>query len=166
MKRLLCLTMLLTAAVIMRGQDFASKFMSQANKKNEPHCQTVSPKMMSKLVKVPEDNENNSDNEMSVLLGKLKSARIVTAPKNGKKYFNQAKALVENNKNRFTPFAEYTENKKNQIFVRKHGDTIIELVMLDYNPGAGVFTIINLTGEMDNQFISLLSRKKKETDMN
>lgn len=167
MKRVLSFIIAINLISICHGQDFASKFISTVTKKDLLHCQTISPKMMEKLVKMPEhENKDGNEPEDSIifLLSKLKSARIVTSEQFGKKFFKQAVKLIETNKNRFAPLSGHTESGNSQIFVRKHEDTIIELVMLNYNSGEDLFTIINFTGAMDNEFIRMLSKQKKEQD--
>lgn len=166
MKRVLSFIMMIHVISICWGQDFASKFISTVTKKDLLHCQTISPKMMDKLVKMPEHDDKNenetTEDSIAFLLSKIKSARIVTSEQYGKKFFKQAIKLIETNKNRFSPLSGHTENGNNQIFVRRHDDTIIELVMLSYNSGEDLFTIINFTGDMDNEFIRMLSKRKKE----
>lgn len=166
MKRALYLLISTLSTIQVWGQDFASKFMSEFTKDQILHCQTISPKMMDKLVDIPENDIDENNNEMptSFLLSKLKSARIVTAESEGKKYFHQALQLIEKNKNRFTPLTESPSGKNNQIYVRKHNDIIIELIMLNLNDHEHLFTIVNFTGEMDDQFIKLLSKRTKKTN--
>lgn len=169
MKRVLSFIMMINVISICWGQDFASKFISTVTKKDLLQCQTISPKMMDKLVKIPEhDDKEKKETEDSItfLLSKIKSARIVTSEQSGKKFFKQAVKLIAANKNRFSPLSGHTETGNNQIFVRKHDDTIIELVMLSYNAEGDQFTIINFTGDMDNEFIRLLSKRKQGTKLN
>ena len=88
MKRVLSFIIAINLISICHGQDFASKFISTVTKKDLLHCQTISPKMMEKLVKMPEhENKDGNEPEDSIifLLSKLKSARIVTSEQFGKR---------------------------------------------------------------------------------
>ena len=158
MKRVLCL-LLIACSIHTWGQDFASKFMEQCSKENgEIQCQTVSPKMMEKLVDTMTAPNGDRDEEVpGYLLSKLKSARIITATKQSEKFFRKAEHLIEKNKNRFTPWVENQPGQKNKIFVRKHDEVIRELVVLNLNPDEKTLTIVNLTGDMDDRFMKMLS---------
>ena len=164
MIRALCLLVITSLFLPMKGQDFVSKFMDQCSDKDSIQCQTISPKMMEKLVEVQlQQKEENNDEVSGYLLSKLKSARIITANKHCEKLFHKASQLIEKNKNRFVPLGNDSTDKKNQIFIRKHDDIIRELVMLSLASENHIFTIINFTGEMDDEFIeSLSSGKLKE----
>lgn len=162
MKRMLCLLLLGMTAYAATGQDFATKFMSQTNCPDELYCQTVSPKMMEKLINLPEASDKEKTN---TLLEKLKSARIITATSHAKSFFNRARALIEHNPNRFLPLGEYPKGCTDMVFVRKHDQIIVELVMLCYNESDSLFTAINLTGNMDGQFIDQLSAKNENDSL-
>ena len=164
MKRALCL--LWTACLIPHtwGQDFAAKFMEQCTKKGQVECQTVSPKMMEKVMETITRSDEREDTGIpEYLLSKLKSARIITAKKGGEKLFQKAERLMEKNKNRFSPMADYAAGEDNMIFVRKHNETVQELVMLSLS-AEKTLTIVNLTGDMDEKFMRVLSSEKIKTD--
>ena len=165
MKRALCL--LWTACLIPHawGQDFAAKFMEQCTKKGQVECQTVSPKMMEKVMETITRSDEREDTGIpEYLLSKLKSARIITAKKGGEKLFQKAERLMEKNKNRFSPLAEDSAGDHNRIFVRRHDDVVRELVMLQLSPGKDLLTIVDLTGEMDEKFMKLLSSGELKDD--
>ncbi len=164
MKRVLCL-LLIGFSIYGRGQDFASKFMEVCEEKEELKCQTIGPKMMERLMSMPDTEEgDDNDYDTGYFLSKLKSARIVTAERHGEGYFDRAKSLLDKNRNRFVPLGETPEGKNSRIFVRRHDDRIKELVMLNLNRNDGVLTIINFTGDMDDSFIRQLSKGKKKDD--
>lgn len=165
MKRVLCL-LLIGFSIYGRGQDFASKFMEQCEGKEDVRCQTIGPKMMERLMSMPEttESEDKDDTDTGYFLSKLKSARIITAERHGETYFDQARLLLEKNRNRFVPLTEAASGKNNPIFVRRHDDLIKELVMLNFNQADGVLTIINFTGDMDGSFIRQLSKGKRKDD--
>lgn len=144
----------LTAA---NAQDFASRFMMDFSKDTTIHCQTISPKMMGRLVTMHQKGENGATARQ--LIAKLKSARIIQGSDNPK-YFLHAEKMLKRNRQRFIPLSQSTAHGNNQIFVRRKEDIIIELIMLNKNVEAGTFTIINLTGDMDDEFIRILSGNK------
>lgn len=148
------LFLLLGGWVTAKAQDFASRFMMDFSKDTSIHCQTISPKMMGKLVTMHQKEE--SDATARQLIGKLKSARIIQGGDNPK-YFLHAEKLLKRNRQRFIPLNQSTAHGNNQIFVRRKDDMIIELIMLNKNAEMGTFTIINLTGDMDDEFIRILS---------
>lgn len=158
MKRALCLILILLSVHNIWGQDFASKFMEQYTESDGLQCQTVSPKMMEKIMEFTDTSDEKQKKEISEhLLSKLKSARIITVTKHCKKNFRKAEQLIEMNSNRFAPWKENTSETNNRLFVRKHDDVIRELVMLNWLPEEKIFTIINFTGEMDDLFMQQLS---------
>lgn len=166
MKRVLCLLLILFSAFAAQGQDFASKFMEQCGDKEGIECQTISPKMMERLMSIPENmpEDKNGETTITYFVSKLKSARIITACKDGEVCFGQARQLLEKNKNRFTPLSENSAGRNNQIFVRRNKESIRELVLLNLNKENGILTIINFTGDMDDTFIRQLSKEKKSED--
>lgn len=115
--------------------------------------------MMEKLMDIMASPNGNRDEEVpGYLLSKLKSARIITANRQSEKLFHNAELLLEKNKNRFSPLVENQSGETdNKIFVRKHDDVIRELVVLDLNRNEQTLTIVNLTGDMDDRFMQMLS---------
>lgn len=136
------------------AQDFASRFMMNFNKDTSIHCRTISPKMMEKLVRIHQEKENEPVSDE--LITKLKSARIIQSG-NDPKYFHHAVKLIKQNRQRFIPINATAAQGDNRIFVRRKDNTIIELVMINQNNEMSTFTIINLTGDMDEEFIQKLS---------
>ena len=98
------------------------------------------------------------------LLSKLNSARIITATKQSEKLFREAEQLIEKNKNRFSPLVENQPGQNNKVFVRKHDEVIRELIVLNLNPDEKTLTIVNLTGDMDDRFMKILSSGKLKQD--
>ncbi len=132
---------------------------------SDMQCLTVSPKMMEKLMDVMAEPGGERDEEVpEYLLSKLKSARIITATRQSKKLFRKAEHLMEKNKNRFSPLTENQSGKNNKVFVRKHDEVIRELVVLNLNPDEKTLTIVNLTGDMDERFMRMLSSGKLKQD--
>lgn len=159
MKHVLCLV-LIACSVYAWGQDFASKFMEQCSTDDDVQCRTVSPKMMEKLMNDMAAAEDGGEEIPEYLLSKLKSARIVTATRQGDKLFREAELLMEKNKNRFSPLAQGLPGQSSKVFVRKRDEVIRELVVLNLSPRGDTLTIVNLTGNMDERFMRMLSQGK------
>ena len=159
MKRILCLLAIVCYGAYLYAQDFASRFMEGCQDNSHVQCQTISPRMMGKLMQ-PQDNEDEDKEYESYLISRLKSARIITADKNARHLYNQAMELIGNNRNRFTPLYEHNEEQYTRIYVRRNKSIIRELVMLELNPKKNLFVVVNFTGEMDDKFISILAKGK------
>lgn len=156
-KAMLMLVLTMTGCLVTSAQDFASRFMMDFNKDTTIHCQTISPKMMERLVDIHHGKTNRT--EAHQLISKLKSARIIQGA-DKPKYFLHAEKMLKHNRQRFIPLHQSTAHGNNQIFVRRKEDYIIELIMLNKDSLSGTFTIVNLTGDMDDEFIQMLSGNK------
>lgn len=155
-KLIFLLTIMSQQAIGVQGQDFASRFMHEVQKDTTIRCETISPKMLETLMK----NEEEEKERTKSLISKLKSVRIINAPKRSVSYFQKAETLLENNKNRFQEISEDRNDETKKIFLRKKDDVILELVLLNLDSLQNKLTIVNLTGEMDNDFIQELSENE------
>ena len=161
--RVLLLLMAVLWQVATQAQnapDFAEKFMTIHHADTTLHCVTVSPKMIEQMVRRYDDERPES---IMQAIAKLKSARIVSGNAD---HFVQAIELLEKNKNRFSPEKEFrTEGLHGIFFIRhdKKGNTV-ELIMLREEPQNDRFTIINLTGDIDEQFLCFLYNNKSFKD--
>ena len=158
MRRLLCLLALAATAVAAVAQttlDFASKFMQLCTEDTAVHCVTISPKMMEQLTKHPGAAR---DGAMAEAIEKLKSARIVTASVRGDDYYRRADILLKDYPQRFSHAQDYLNaHSRGTFYVRRtsSGDTV-ELVMLHTDTKAGSLVIVNLTGDIDADFVRSL----------
>lgn len=159
MKRALSLIagmMMCAAAAAQSAQDFASKFIDQCDIDTAVQCITVSPRMMEQLTK--EAGAKHNDN-MAKAIQKLKSARIVTASARGEEYYNRAEELLKKNPQRFAHAKDYRAAHGHGTFytrTTKNGDTV-ELVMLHADTDTGKLVIVNLTGDIDDEFVNTLT---------
>ena len=157
-KRILLLLMAVLMQVATYAQhspDFAEKFMKQHQADSTLKCVTVSPKMMEQLVKMHDDSR--SDNIVQAI-AKLKSARIVTGNAD---HYAKALELLKKNPQRFTAGKEYRTDEQHGVFYTRNdrkGNTV-EFIMLCEEPQRDKFTIINLTGDIDNEFLCFLYNK-------
>ncbi len=161
MKRILnTVLMVLTVAAVSAQQslDFAEKFITLCKSDSTVKCITISPKMMEQLVK--QHLEEKPENIVQAI-EKLKSARIVSARA---ALFEKADSLLKKHKRRFTAVKEYggTDSKIHGAFYsrkNKKGQTV-ELVMLREDAENNSLTIVNLTGDIDEEFLCFLYNNK------
>lgn len=159
MKRALCLLTIAVISVVtyaQGGQDFALRFMQQCREDTAVHCITVSPRMMEQMLKT----HNNMEDEATVrMISKLKSARIVTANHHAADYYDMAVELMEKNKKRFQRDKSFSKGRSHGCFYTRSKDgVIVELVMIQAQSKANKFVVINLTGTIDKEFISNMTR--------
>lgn len=161
MKRVLCLLviiiMALPGAMAQRGQDFASRFVQQCGEDTTVKCITVSPKMMEQLVTMGGENRNDT---LMQAMAKLRSARIVQADTNGDYYYQKAEALLKKNPGRFKFVKNFrTEHSEGVFYNRqKRSGKVVEMVMVCESKENERFVLVNLTGDIDEEFIEILSR--------
>lgn len=134
-------------AMAQKEQDFSSRFMALYGDDYEITCTTVSPLMMERMMKLPKVEENE---QMQQVLRQLKSIRLLASTNESDAHhlFANASELAKNNPGRYKPYAE--KNGK-CLYTRRRGKTIVEVVLfMEQNAR---FTLINLTGNMDEQFL-------------
>lgn len=144
------------AVCAQSAQDFASKFIDRCDIDTAVQCVTVSPRMMEQLTKEADAKHNDS---MAKAIQKLKSARIVTASARAADYYRQAEELLKKNPQRFAHAKDYRDGHGHGTFytrTTKNGDTV-ELVMLHADTDADKLVIVNLTGDIDDEFVSTLT---------
>lgn len=165
MKRGICL---ITAAIMamtlqaQRSLDFASKFMQKYKDSTYVTCVTISPKMMEQIVKRTE--QSNEDGHLIQVISKLKSARIITTENHCNDCYNTAERLLKKNKQRFGHSKSYnSEHARGTFYTRKNKkESIIELVMLHEDKKADRLTIVNLTGDIDKEFMDGLIKNFRD----
>ena len=159
MKRVLCFFTIFLTSLFFYGQgkqDFASRFMQLSKEDTAVHCITVSPHMMGQMLKAPGAEQNENINR---IISKLKSARIITVNRRGDDYYDYAEQMLEKNKYRFQRDKSYQNTHICGCFyIRTKGSEIVELVMIHKDTKEGNFILINLTGKIDEEFISNLTR--------
>lgn len=153
---LLAAVLVQASALAQRSPDFAEKFMSLCTADTTVNCVTVSPKMMEQLVR--QHTTDRPENIMQAI-SKLKSARIVTAHAD---YYQKAEDLLTKNQRRFQAERDYRNGEQHGAFyTRKNrkGHTV-ELIMLHEDCKSNRLTIVNLTGNIDEEFLCFLYNNK------
>lgn len=154
------LAMLFAAVTIVKAQgkqDFASKFMERCEDDTAVHCITVSPKMMEQLTKQADASRNE---RMVQAIEKLKSARIVTSSVHGEGYYHVAEDLLKRNAKRFSHDKSYRmEHAYGSFYSRKAKDGgTVELILLHADTKSRRLVIVNLTGDIDDEFMESLTK--------
>ncbi len=157
---LLSAALMQVATYAQHSLDFAEKFMTLHQADTTLKCVTVSPKMMEQLVKV--HDEDKPENIVQAI-AKLKSARIV---KGNADYYYVAEELLQKNSQRFKAEQTYRSKEQHGAFYTrqdKQGNTV-ELIMIRQEPQYDKFVIINLTGDIDKEFLCFLYNNKSFKD--
>ena len=155
MKRLLiALTLLIHTIGIsaQKEQDFASRFMEINGGLYEGlTCNTVSPYMMERIMKL-DTLEDNTD--IRKILSQLKSIQIVEAKEStlSDSLFCTAQRLARQNEKRYKIYAN---DAYRQIYLRTRNKIIVEMVFI--TKINQTFSIVNLTGNMDESFLKELA---------
>ena len=160
MRRAACLIIAAVMAVAVNAQgvqDFASRFVQECDVDTAVQCITVSPKMMEQLTK-----KAGTDNKASMAqaIQKLRSARIVTTSTRCETYYRKAENLLKKNAQRFRHNRDYRNSHGHGTFYTRKtrsGDTV-ELVMLHADTDSDTLVIVNLTGDIDEEFIANITR--------
>ena len=148
--------LLQVVAYAQHSPDFAEKFMSIYDDDSTLTCVTVSPKMMEQLVKSYDDVKPEN---IVQAIAKLKSARIVTGAAEN---YKLAEELLQKNSQRFKAEQTYSsEEQHGAFYIRKdkNGNTV-EFIMICEEPQSDKFVIVNLTGDIDEEFLCFLYNKK------
>jgi hypothetical protein len=154
---LLTLWMFLFSTVVV-AQDFATRFMAEHKQDANLSCITISPTMMNKILK---SSAAGKDEKMAEVISNLKSMQLISAEVKVRHYYREALKVIEENPNRFEPYLSFKgKSGECRIMVRKYKDAIVEMVML--TDERHKFTIINLTGNMNDEFISNLAKSLKQ----
>lgn len=156
LRRALLLTLIVLGALPLaaqREQDFASRFMADHGAAYAMTNKTISPKMMARIMQLDGVGERG---EARTVLSQIKSARILTAEDaaDAKPLFRKADSLARRNARRYTPYAH---REGLAIYLRKRGEAIVEIVMLQCSAKAR-FTLTNLTGMMQPDILDRILR--------
>lgn len=144
-------------AAAQASQDFASRFMETCADDTAVHCITVSPKMMEQLAKQPERDRNE---HLAQAIQKLKSARIVTASTRCESYYQKAEDILKRNARRFSHQDDYRNSHAHGAFYTRKtqgGDTV-ELILLHADTKKNSLVVVNLTGDLDQEFVDCLTK--------
>lgn len=160
MKRLvsiIAVAMMCLLATAQRTVDFASKFIDTCKGDTTVHCITVGPKMMEQLTKHHDENPNEY---IAQAIQKLKTARIVMTSTFGSEYFEKAEKLLKKYPKRFCHDKDYHNDHAHGAFYTRQvkEGKVVELIMLHNDTTKNILVIVNLTGDIDEEFTELLSK--------
>lgn len=155
MKHLFCILMafvLALTASAQREQDFASRYMALYGQGSGLKCITVSPLMMKQMI---QSTIVGNDKDIKNILSQVKSIQMLTSTSaEADKYYEKALALAKQNPDRYKALPE-----NEHLYVRRRGDTIVEMVLV--MESKGLFSLINLTGEMNEDFLEKIKQSKR-----
>lgn len=160
MKRLvsiIAVAMMCLLATAQRTVDFASKFIDTYKGDTTVHCITIGPKMMEQLTKHHDENRNEY---IAQAIQKLKTARIVMTSTFGSEYFEKAEKLLKKYPKRFCHDKDYHNDHAHGAFYTRQvkEGKVVELIMLHNDTTKNILVIVNLTGDIDEEFTELLSK--------
>ncbi len=153
---LLTAALLQVASYAQHSPDFAEKFMTLHQSDTTLQCVTVSPKMMEQLVKLHDEDKPET---IVQAISKLRSARIV---RGNADHYHLAEDLLLKNSHRFKAEQTFRSEEQHGAFYTrqdKDGNTV-ELIMIRVEPQYDRFVIINLTGDIDKEFLCFLYNNK------
>ncbi|MCI6119511.1 MAG: DUF4252 domain-containing protein [Prevotella sp.] len=160
MKRIvLLITLLVTATVVTAQQiaDFASKYMDACKGDSAVKCVTIGPKMMEQLTRHHDQKRNEW---VAQAIQKLKTARIIMSSTTADEHYEKAEQLLRKYPKRFCHDKDYRNDHSHGTFYTrklKDGKTV-ELIMLHADTVKNLLVIVNLTGDIDEEFTELLSK--------
>lgn len=155
MKRIL-LTLIATLCSLLafaqHEQDFAARFMQLYGSSYPVSCTTVSPLMMERMLQLPDVEDNEATRQV---LSQLKSIRMLQSHdiSDVPHLYANASKLAQRNPNRYKLYAQ---EQGKQLYVRRRGRIIVEMVL--FMEQRHTFSLINLTGNMTDNFLQQLLR--------
>lgn len=162
-RSLLMFVFILLAGITTKAQDFATRYMAENAQDSTLNCISVSPKMMEEILH--SGIEKDDSNGIADIISKLKSMQIITADKRSRIHFKQAEDMAQKNSARFKKMASYDEGKDRcRIFIREQKEQIVELILLRL--AGKQFTVINFTGDMNEEFIDQLTHTMMSPRLN
>ncbi len=153
---LLTAVLMQVASYAQHSPDFAEKFMTLHHADTTLQCVTVSPNMMEQLVRLHDEDKSE---KIVQAIAKLRSARII---RGNADYYQLAEELLQKNSQRFKAEQTYRSKEHHGAFYTRkdsQGKTV-ELIMIHQEPQYDRFVIINLTGDIDQEFLCFLYNKK------
>lgn len=146
----LLLLLLPLTAFGQKEQDFASRFIALHGEGSSLSCVTVSPLMLERIMQLP---DLDAEPDTRRVLSQLKSIRVVnhSDAAEGPALREKAEQLVRRNANRYKPYAT---QKDHELYVRRRGKKFVEMVL--FAEQAGHFILIDLTGNMTDDFLRLV----------
>lgn len=150
MKRFLPLILLFLISLTVsaqKEQDFASRYMALYADGTSLSCTTVSPTMMERVLSLPDVADNK---DIKQLLQQIKSIRMVTNTDKQETdtLYGSAVGLAKRNTSRYKLKAE--EGDK-QLYVRKRGKAIVEMVLLMKQQQR--LYMVSVTGNLDDAIV-------------
>lgn len=105
-------------------------------------------------------HDTQSNEAITQAIKKLKTARIVTVTESVDSYYEKAEKLLKQFPLRFSHDKDFRNTHSYGTFYtrRQKDGAVVELIMLHADTLKPAMVIVNLTGDIDNDFIELLSK--------
>lgn len=155
MRKIICILLATLAALPLfaqKEQDFAERYMALYAEGTSLQCTTVSPSMLERMMQLPSVEEDTATRKV---LAQLKSIRMLTHSQedDAELLFRNAAELASHHTARFK---SYAQEEDKQIYVRRKGSYIVEVVLFMVSEGS--FCLIDLTGNMTDNFLGQVLR--------
>lgn len=154
MKKTLLIAWLIALPTLLSASDFVTLFMEQCAEEKRPlNNVNIGETMLEKMA------ENALDEELKETFSKLNSIRIVSSDnrRDSRHYFRKADELIRD------AFADYREvvsvneeESRISVWMKEVSEKEQDLILLSLDE-KGLFTVINVNGEIDFNSISRLS---------
>lgn len=154
MKKTLLIAWLIALPTLLSASDFVTLFMEQCAEEKRPlNNVNIGETMLEKMA------ENALDEELKETFSKLNSIRIVSSDnrRDSRHYFRKADELIRDS------FADYREvvsvneeESRISVWMKEVSEKEQDLILLSLDE-KGLFTVINVNGEIDFNSISRLS---------
>ena len=154
MKKTLLIAWLIALPTLLSASDFVTLFMEQCAEEKRPlNNVNIGETMLEKMA------ENALDEELKETFSKLNSIRIVSSDnrRDSRHYFRKADELIRDS------FADYREvvsvneeESRISVWMKEVSEKEQDLILLSLDE-EGLFTVINVNGEIDFNSISRLS---------
>ena len=154
MKKTLLIAWLIALPTLLSASDFVTLFMEQCAEEKRPlNNVNIGETMLEKMA------ENALDEELKETFSKLNSIRIVSSDnrRDSRHYFRKADELIRDS---FTGYREVVsvneEESRVSVWMKEVSEKEQDLILLSLDE-EGLFTVINVNGEIDFNSISRLS---------
>lgn len=154
MKKTILIAWLIALPTLLSASDFVTLFMEQCAEEKRPlNNVNIGETMLEKMA------ENALDEELKETFSKLNSIRIVSSDnrRDSRHYFRKADELIRDS------FADYREvvsvneeESRVSVWMKEVSEKEQDLILLSLDE-EGLFTVINVNGEIDFNSISRLS---------
>ena len=159
----LCIVLTLAAQAKKETQDFVTQYLAELQtagvSEQDYTCATIGPQMMERVLQMVKDKTLEDNDQIRDALTHVRSIRVFAAIDNTAQFNQTCRRLLERQARYFKPVkSEAQQGNTSSLWVRESKKQIVELVLVaaENETNGERFTIINLTGDFDSEFIDEL----------